>query len=151
MERKSLKNGEWKLDETLLRPGMRIAAAISGGADSVALTLALAERADKLGVALQTVHVNHQLRGAESDEDEAFVRKLAERLGLELRLKRVDTEAARSGHGIEETARRLRYAWWDELFADGLVDAVATAHTLDDQAETVLGKLLREVPVPKRD
>jgi tRNA(Ile)-lysidine synthase len=143
MVQKNPKQQVWKLDENLLRPGMRVAAAVSGGADSVALTLALAECATELGIVLQTVHVNHGLRGAESDEDEAFVRELAQRLGLELRVKRVDTEAERAGDGIEETARRLRYAWWDELMADRVVDAVATAHTLDDQAETVLGKLLR--------
>ncbi len=134
---------ELKLDCELLRPGLRVAVAVSGGADSVALTLALAERAAELGIGLQAVHVNHGLRGAESDEDEAFVRELTGRLGLELRVRRVDTQAERAGDGLEETARRLRYAWWDELMAEHGVDAVATAHTLDDQAETVLGKLLR--------
>lgn len=143
MEEKNQKKLEWKLDESLLRPGMRVAVAVSGGADSVALTVALAERVPALGIALQAVHVNHKLRGAESDDDEAFVQELASRLGLELRVQRVDTEAERDGDGIEETARRLRYAWWDELLATHVVDAIATAHTLDDQAETVLGKLLR--------
>lgn len=143
MERKNQTDPEMKLNQNLLRPGMRLAVAISGGADSVALTAALAERAPTLGIALQAVHVNHKLRGAESDDDEAFVRQLTARLGLELLVQRVDTEAARDGDGIEETARRLRYAWWDELLATHVVDAIATAHTLDDQAETVLGKLLR--------
>ena len=131
------------LDWGLLRAGMRVAVAVSGGADSVALTLALAECAAELGIGLQAVHVNHRLRGAESDEDEAFVRELAKRLGLELRVKHVDTEGVRDGDGLEEAARRLRYQWWDELMAAGVVDAVATAHTLDDQAETVVAKLLR--------
>ena len=127
----------------LLRPGMRVAAAVSGGADSVALLRVLAEEACDLGIVLQAVHVNHGLRGAESDGDEAFVRELASELGLELHVKHVDTQAERHGNGVEETARRLRYAWWAELLAVGMVDAVATAHTLEDQAETVLGKLLR--------
>ncbi len=127
----------------LLRPGMRVAAAVSGGADSVALLRMLAEEARELGIGLQAVHVNHGLRGAESDGDEAFVRQLASELGLELHVRRVDTQGERNGNGVEETARRLRYAWWGELLAAGAVDAVATAHTLDDQAETVLGKLLR--------
>ena len=132
-----------KLDCGLLRAGMRVAVAVSGGADSVALTVALAEQAAALGIGLQAVHVNHGLRGAESDADEEFVRELAARLGIELRVRRVDTEGERAGDGVEETARRLRYAWWDELMAAGVVEAVATAHTLDDQAETVIGKLLR--------
>ncbi len=130
-----------KLDCGLLRAGMRVAVAVSGGADSVALTVALAERAAELGIGLLAVHVNHGLRGAESDADEAFVRDLAERLGVELRVKRAGTGLERAG--VEEAARRLRYGWWDELMAAGVVNAVATAHTLDDQAETVVGKLLR--------
>ncbi len=142
-ERKQVQEPELKLNHSLLRPGLRLAVAISGGADSVALTLALAERASDLGIGLQAMHVNHGLRGAESDGEEAFVRELAARLGLELHVKRVDTQAERTGDGVEETARCLRYAWFDERMADGAVDAVATAHTLDDQAETVLGKFLR--------
>ena len=101
---------ELKLDCGLLRPGLRVAVAVSGGADSVALTLALAERAAELGIGLQAVHVNHGLRGAESDGDEAFVRELTGRLGLQLHVRRVDTQSERAGDGLEETARRLRYA-----------------------------------------
>lgn len=137
------------LDTSLLKPGLRLAVGVSGGADSVALLRALAERRD--GLVLHVAHLHHGLRGTEADEDLEFVRALAGELGLPFHEARVDTAAAAKAHAesgkpaesIEEAARRLRYAWFRRLLAGGEVDAVATAHTLDDQAETVLGKFLR--------
>lgn len=128
-----------------LRAGMRIAVAVSGGADSVALLRALADAAPEIGLVLSVVHVHHGIRGAEADEDARFVAELAQQLGLEFRLRRVNTpaEAQAQKETLEEAARRLRYAWFRDLLAQGHLDAVATAHTLDDQAETVLQRLLR--------
>jgi len=133
------------LDTTLLRPGLRLAVGVSGGADSVALLRALAARSGALGLVLHVAHLHHGLRGAEADGDLEFVRALAAELGLPFDEAHVDTsgEAARAGETIEEAARRLRYGWFRQLMASGEVDAVATAHTLDDQAETVLAKFLR--------
>jgi len=139
------------LDTSLLKPGLRLAVGVSGGADSVALLRALAERSGELGLVLQVAHLHHGLRGAEADGDLEFARELAAGLGLPFHEARVDTAAEARAHvetgkpaeGIEETARRLRYAWFRQLMASGEVDAVATAHTLDDQAETVMGKFLR--------
>jgi len=108
--------------------------AVSGGADSVALLRALAAcRTGPLTVA----HVNHQLRGVESDGDEAFVRNLAAELGLECRVKSLDVAAL--GGNLESTARRVRYEFFAELGAAW----IATGHTADDQAETVLHRLVR--------
>jgi len=138
-----------ELDTAQLRPGLRLCVGVSGGADSVALLRALAQRAVELGLVLQVVHLHHGLRGSEADGDLEFVRNLAGRLGLTFHEKRIDTAAAASrlpgkpAETIEEAARRVRYAWFRELMASGEVDAVATAHTLDDQAETVLAKFLR--------
>jgi tRNA(Ile)-lysidine synthase len=100
---------------------------------------------DGLGVVVSAAHVHHGLRGAEADEDEAFVRELCGRLGVELRVFRVDTAArqAAEGEGLEEAARELRYEALGGLMREGVVDVVATAHTLDDQAETVVMKMLR--------
>jgi tRNA(Ile)-lysidine synthase len=113
----------------------RIGVAVSGGADSVFLLTALQE----LGLAAAVLHVNHKLRGAESDADEAFVRRLAETSGLPFH-----SAPLPPGEGnIEQEARRLRYAFFAECMARGVCDCVATGHTLDDQAETVLFRFLR--------
>ncbi|HEY3628157.1 MAG TPA: tRNA lysidine(34) synthetase TilS [Terracidiphilus sp.] len=139
------------LDETMFRPGMRLAVGLSGGADSVALLRALHDRSREIGLVLQIAHLHHGLRGAEADADRDFCRALAEALALPFYESRVDTAAAarpdsslgKPPETIEEAARRLRYAWFRELMGSGAVEAVATAHTLDDQAETVLAKFLR--------
>ncbi len=133
------------LDATLLRPGLRLAVGLSGGADSVALLRALAARKVELGLVLHVAHLHHGLRGAEADGDLEFARELAAELDLPFHEARVDTpaEAEKAGESIEEAARRLRYGWFRQRMAGGEFDAVATAHTLDDQAETVLAKFLR--------
>jgi len=134
-----------KLDRSRLRAGMRVAVAVSGGADSVALLRTVVEDAPEIGLVVCVAHVHHGLRGAEADADAEFVRALADRLGCAFHLHRVDTSAVarENQQSIEEAARVLRYAWFRKLLAAGQADAVATAHTLDDQAETVLHRLLR--------
>jgi tRNA(Ile)-lysidine synthase len=133
------------LDTTLLRPGLRLAVGLSGGADSVALTRALAAHAAELGIVLHAAHLHHGLRGAEARQDQEFAADLAGLLAIPFHTHQVDTAAEASLHSesIEEAARRLRYAWFRELMLSNQLGAVATAHTLDDQAETVLGKFLR--------
>jgi len=139
------------IDTTLLKPGLRLAVGLSGGADSVALLRALAARSAELGLVLHAAHLHHGLRGEEADADLAFARELTASLGLPFHEARVDVAAeaqanpatGKPAESIEEAARRLRYAWFRELLASGEVDAVATAHTLDDQAETVRAKFLR--------
>ncbi len=119
----------------MLRFGRRLGVAISGGADSVFLLRALHE----MGLATGVLHVNHQLRGAESEADEAFVRALAAELGLPLAVAAIPV-----GEGnVEQEARRARYGFFAEQVAAGFCDAVATGHTLDDQAETVVSRFLR--------
>ncbi len=148
---KSKPDAGLRLESSLLRPGLRLAVGLSGGADSVALVRGLAARSGELGLVLHAAHLHHGLRAAEADGDLAFCRELAAKLGLPFHEARVDTASSaeddpKSGkprETIEEAARRLRYAWFRELLASGEIDAVATAHTLDDQAETVLAKFLR--------
>jgi tRNA(Ile)-lysidine synthase len=91
------------------------------------------------------VHVNHGLRGDESDGDQAFVSELCGRLEISLHLHAVDTRGRAESHEetIEEAARNLRLAAFEELLQSGQASHILTAHTLDDQAETVLMKLLR--------
>ena len=139
------------LDTSLLKPGMRLAVGLSGGADSVALLRALAARSQELGLVLHAAHLHHGLRGAEADGDLEFCRELAAKLEIPFHEASVDTAAAaradaqsgKPAESIEEAARRLRYAWFRQLLSKTPLDAIATGHTLDDQAETVLAKFLR--------
>jgi len=128
----------------LLRAGDRVGAAVSGGADSVALLRGLLELRGELGIVLSVVHLNHKLRGEESDEDETFVRQLAEEHGLEFICEGRDAKAyaAERKLSLEAAAREVRYEFFRERL-EGNLDRIATAHTLDDQAETVLMKLAR--------
>ncbi|AXC14643.1 tRNA(Ile)-lysidine synthetase [Acidisarcina polymorpha] len=133
------------LNTRYLASGMRIIVACSGGADSVALLRTLLAWRDRLGIVLSVAHLNHRIRGAESDGDEAFVRALAAQFDLAVHPQSVDTpgEAAAHRQGLEESARNLRYAWFWKLLAQAEADVLVTAHTLDDQAETVVHRLLR--------
>ncbi len=129
----------------LVHSGERIGVAVSGGADSVALLRAFAELAPSLGAVLFVLHLNHSLRGADSDADARFVRDLAAELGLhcEIETQDVASLAALLHLSLEAAGRRARYAFFQRAAASLHLDAVATAHTRDDQAETVLLRLLR--------
>jgi tRNA(Ile)-lysidine synthase len=139
------------IDTTLLRPGLRLAVGLSGGADSVALLRILREQSRDLGLVLHVAHLHHGLRGEEADGDLEFCRELAAGLDLPFHEARVDAAAealanpasGKAAESIEEAARRLRYGWFRQLMSTGEVEVVATAHTRDDQAETVLAKFLR--------
>ncbi len=133
-----------------MRAGDRLAVAVSGGADSVALLCLLLELRAELGIVLSVAHVNHKLRGEESDEDERFVAKLARQHGLELYVCAAPVEGGCTTgiglgitSGIEAAARDLRYGFFRQLAREGRVAKIATAHTLDDQAETVLLRIFR--------
>jgi tRNA(Ile)-lysidine synthase len=129
----------------LLKPGDRVAVAVSGGADSVALLCLLAELREECGIVLSAIHFNHKLRGADSDQDEQFVGELAQRLGFESLSESGDVAAyAKEKHfSVETAARKLRYEYFQRLLSENQFDRIVTAHTLDDQAETVLLKLVR--------
>lgn len=129
-------------DYTMLETGENVLVALSGGADSVALLLSLRE----LGYPVRAFHLNHCLRGAESDRDEAFCRRLCEKLGVELTVERVDIAAAAGDSAVEETARRIRYARL-EYAAHGA--KIAVAHNADDNLETMLFHLVRGTQVRK--
>ncbi len=131
--------------EQFVHPGERIGAAVSGGPDSVLLLDFLAQASGVLGFQLAVIHFNHHLRGSESDEDEGFVRDLSRHYSVPFFRgeARVAKEARKRRRNLEATARELRYRFFMGLVRQGKVDTVATAHTLDDQAETVLLHILR--------
>ncbi|MEK7822353.1 MAG: tRNA lysidine(34) synthetase TilS, partial [Planctomycetota bacterium] len=128
--------------EGMLTPGEGVVAAVSGGPDSVAL-LRLLHDLDTLP--LHVAHLNHMLRGEESEGDERFVQGLASGLGLGFTSKRVDVrqEAAREKCAIEEAARRARYSFFEGLARELGMKVVAVGHTADDNAETVLHRIIR--------
>jgi tRNA(Ile)-lysidine synthase len=132
-------------EQDLLRPGDRVGVAVSGGSDSVALFRILLELRAELGLVLSLIHFNHQIRGAAADSDQQFVAELAGSHSLPLHAFAADTPAYAADHqlSLEAAARELRYREFQRLLAQGLLDKVATAHTLDDQAETVLLRLSR--------
>ena len=129
----------------MIRPGARVGLGVSGGADSVALLRIFAELRAQLGITIFVLHFHHQLRGAEADEDERFVKALAEELRVPSECGRADVaaEAKRNGWNLEDAARRLRYQFFASVTAAHSLDCVAVAHTANDQAETVLSHLLR--------
>jgi tRNA(Ile)-lysidine synthase len=129
----------------LLAEGDRVIAAVSGGADSVALSWALHDLAPDLGAEVAgLVHINHGLRGDDAAADETFCRALAARMGVLFEAIEVDVRgAARRGRlSLEAAARQMRYAALSGAAARLGANAIATGHTLDDQAETVLLRLL---------
>ena len=134
----------------LLKAGDRLGLAVSGGADSVALLRLILELRPELGIVLSIVHFNHKLRGTESDDDEKFVGDLAREHKLQFHLSSGDVaaEAVANRLSIETAARNMRYEFFRQLQEpnpDGVshLDKVATGHTLDDQAETVLMRIVR--------
>lgn len=125
--------------------GTRVLIGLSGGSDSVALTLLLRELAPYMDFAVAGVaHVNHQLRDS-ANRDESFCRQLAARLGLPILAARADVKALADVHGlsVEDAARRARYEFLERAATELGGARIAVGHTLDDQAETFLLKLLR--------
>lgn len=122
-----------------------VLAALSGGADSAALLFLLAKYAKNSGTPLSVAHVDHKLRGADSDRDREFCRSLAARYGLPFYLLEEDVAAlAETNHrGMEEQARLVRYTFFADLMKKHGIPLLATAHNADDNAETVLFHMAR--------
>ena len=129
----------------LVSAGDRLVVAVSGGADSVCLLHVLTQRRRELGVELRVAHLNHQLRGAESDSDAAYVSDLAAQMGIPATVECRDVGAYRDQRGcsLEEAARELRYNFLAEVAVVAGASRVVVGHTQDDQIETILMHLLR--------
>jgi len=121
--------------------GQRLVVAVSGGADSTALALLLHRTSQELGISLVLAHVHHGVRGSEADADADFCQDLGRQLGWPVKLERLALPP--SGVSREAWWRKERYRVLEEVRVTTQAAAVATGHTLDDQAETVLLKLLR--------
>ena len=135
----------------------RVTAAVSGGADSVCLLYVLNELKNEYGFELSAIHINHHLRGSESDRDEEFVKLLCDKIGVPLKSfgVNVTSRAEQTGESVELAARNERYAVFKQNACDGVV---ATAHSADDNLETVIYNMSRGSGIrglsgipPKRD
>lgn len=129
----------------LLKPGDTVLAAVSGGPDSIFLLHALARLKNKLSIKkLVVCNLDHGLRAKESEEDSDFVKSCAKEAGLEYVHKKIDLKAAKpKALSIEEAAREARYKFFKEAAARTGATVIATGHTLDDQAETVLMRVIK--------
>ena len=123
-------------EQNLIAPGDTMICAVSGGADSVAMLFALYLLREKLGITLEAAHFNHNLRGEESLRDETFARELCARYEIPLHVASGEIHPGKKG--LEAAARDARYA-----FLESLPGKIATAHTADDNAETILMHLVR--------
>lgn len=129
----------------LLEQGDRVLVCLSGGADSVCLLRVLLSLKERLSLTLYAAHVNHMLRGADADADEAFCRSLCAAHGVELFILRADVKkiARDSAQGFEAAARQVRYDYFSELKERYALNKIATAHNKNDNAETSLMYFLR--------
>lgn len=131
--------------ESLIPDGAFVLCALSGGADSVSLLHVLHTLSKRHGWKLSAAHVNHMLRGAESDRDEAFVNDLCSSWGIPLFSQKTDVSAYAASHhlGIEEAARNVRYAFFHRVMHEQGINVLATAHTAKDNLETALYRFAR--------
>jgi len=128
-------------DYNMIEKGDAVVAALSGGADSVSLLHALKTLSERLGVTVSACHINHHIRGEESDRDMHFCEELCGRLGIPLTIREADVPSLRQKHeSLEECARRVRYEFFAEVSRGG---KLATAHNANDCAETALLNLIR--------
>ena len=125
--------------------GSRLVVAVSGGQDSLALLYALHDLAAEFGFELHGAHVNHSLRGADSEADAAFVGQTFQSLDIPYTVEQADVSAFRETQKIslEDAARQLRYDFFARVVEQQGADFVALGHTTDDQAETVLLRVIR--------
>ncbi|HEX75994.1 MAG TPA: tRNA lysidine(34) synthetase TilS [Dehalococcoidia bacterium] len=132
-------------EHKLFSAGEKLVVAVSGGADSVCLFHILVQWQRELGVKLQVAHLNHQLRGAESDSDAKYVCDLAHHLDIPVTIEHRDVAAYRDrkGYSLEEAAREVRYSFLAEVAGATGASRVTVGHTRDDQIETILMHLLR--------
>lgn len=127
----------------LLSYGDKVLVGVSGGPDSLTLLYVLNELSVKLGIKIIVAHLNHGVRGKSADLDEKFVRNCVRELGVDFFSKKINNSKTKSKHLSEDSLRKLRYDFLFEIAKKHKIKNIALAHTLDDQAETVLMRLIR--------
>jgi len=143
-----LKFRNFIMKHSMLKPGDAVVVSLSGGPDSTVLLLLFA-RLTELRLRIIGGHINHRLRGEESEEDEAFIRRICGEVGVPIFVRGVDTKVsfqkskARSCESLQSFARDIRYSFLHELSEKEGAQRIALGHNMDDQAETVLFRILR--------
>lgn len=132
-------------ENELIQQGDQILVALSGGPDSVCLLHILYELKDKFNLNLGAIHINHMLRGEESEKDEKYIVKLCDELGIKHYVKRINIEyvAKDSNVSLEVAGRNERYKAFEEIRSKYGYNKIAVAHNANDQAETVLMRVMR--------
>jgi tRNA(Ile)-lysidine synthase len=126
----------------MIERGDSVVVAVSGGPDSVAMIHLLWRLRDVLGIQLHVAHLDHGLRGLRSQEDARYTRRLAQRLRLSATVERIQLSPDSKG-SLEEQARLARYAFLERVASDVRAQRIATGHNADDQAETIIMRILR--------
>ena len=129
----------------MFNKGDKVIIAVSGGPDSISLLYLLHSLKDKLHISLAVAHVNHSLRGAESDKDEAYVKEFCNKFSIDCFVRKADILKREEEKGIscETAGREVRYEFFSELLKEIKADKIALAHNANDQAETVLMRIMR--------
>ncbi len=136
-------------ENELIKRGDIVILGLSGGPDSVCLFSILNELREELGFDIMAAHVNHMMRGEEADRDERYCRRLCELHDIKIRIMKapVSELAKKEKRSFEDMARKVRYEFFyeiaEELVNSGRTASIATAHNLDDQAETILMRVMR--------
>ncbi len=132
-------------DKSLIKKGETIAVALSGGKDSMCLLHYLLSLRTELNIQIKAVHVDHSIRGKDSENDAEFVKNYCKKLSVSLYIEKVNAVgyAKRNGMSLEQSARILRYEIFAKLIASGFADKIATAHHKNDSFETLLFNLFR--------
>ena len=133
------------IENSLLENGDTVLIALSGGSDSVALFSVILKLREKLGLTVFAAHVNHNLRGKDSEGDEFFVKNLCKKYNVPLFVKSVDINkiSKEKSIGTEQCAREERYKFFDDVCIENHIKKIATAHNKNDNAETVIFNLCR--------
>lgn len=132
-------------ENQLISKGDHVIVGLSGGADSVCLLVLLHDLKDELGFTMSAIHLHHGIRGESADRDADFARKMCENLDIpiDIEYRNIPGEAEKTGESIEECARRIRYEIFAEKCTQYVNGVIAVAHHLDDQAETILFRMIR--------
>ena len=134
----------------LINSGDKIVLGVSGGPDSIAMLDILNQLKDEMNFEIYVVHINHNIRGKDADEDEEYVKKFCEKYNIKFFAKKIDVPAIAKNKkiGTEEAGRKVRYEYFEEILKETKSNKIAIAHNKNDKVETIIMHLLRGSGIP---